>query len=306
MLDLLKELKLSNQLKNQLLLSNIISNLNFENPKDKEVLLLLLQDRDRNFIRINNNRQCYENIKTYLNILKPIDIPQEKLIRIGGNGDGGYVMYNGKGELDNSLAGKAISLGVSDSSPWDLDMANRGFKVIEYDGSIAQSPYQHENITFHKKYIADKNEGDYISIERVIYDNNLSCSNANILQCDIENSEWDMLGSIDIKLLNEHFNQVIFEFHGCNPEEKNGFEQRKKILEKLNEFYCPFHVHLNNHGKIFYSNGLFFSATLEVSYLRRENLGTEISKYNFKTNGLTSLDFPSWPSNPDIPLRFDF
>ncbi|EMQ2745008.1 hypothetical protein WFV03_001685, partial [Campylobacter jejuni] len=62
---LLKELnnniKLSNQLSYQILMSNIISNLDID-KKDKEILLLLLQARDRNYIRINNNEQCYQNI----------------------------------------------------------------------------------------------------------------------------------------------------------------------------------------------------------------------------------------------------
>ncbi len=33
----------------------------------------------------------------------------------------------------SNIDAKALSLGVSDSSPWDLEMAQRGFKVIEYD-----------------------------------------------------------------------------------------------------------------------------------------------------------------------------
>lgn len=304
--ELLKELKLNNQLKYQLLMSNIIANLDFKNQKDKEILLLLLQDRDRNFIRINNNKQCYENIKTYLNILQPLDIPQDELIRIGGNTDGGYIMFHQDNELNNPLNGKAISLGVSESSPWDLDMANRGFKVIEYDASIKYSPYQHENITFHKKFIGVKNEGEYINIEKVVKDNNLNKKDMNILQCDIENSEWDMLDNIDIELFNDHFKQIIFEFHGCNPEEQEGFEKRKSLLEKINQFYYPFHVHLNNHGKIFYSNGLFFSTTLEVSYIRKKDLDEKNILYNYKTSGTTKLDYPSWPSNPEIPLKFEF
>lgn len=72
---LLKELnnniKLSNQLSYQILMSNIISNLDID-KKDKEILLLLLQARDRNYIRINNNEQCYQNIINYLNLIRPL------------------------------------------------------------------------------------------------------------------------------------------------------------------------------------------------------------------------------------------
>ncbi|PJP62392.1 hypothetical protein, partial [Campylobacter jejuni] len=75
---LLKELnnniKLSNQLSYQILMSNIISNLDID-KKDKEILLLLLQARDRNYIRINNNEQCYQNIIKYLNLIRPLELP---------------------------------------------------------------------------------------------------------------------------------------------------------------------------------------------------------------------------------------
>lgn len=40
--------------------------------KDKQILLLLLQNRDRNFIRINDNEEIYENITSYLKLFKPL------------------------------------------------------------------------------------------------------------------------------------------------------------------------------------------------------------------------------------------
>ncbi|MGM9107591.1 hypothetical protein ACTFFF_08925, partial [Campylobacter jejuni] len=247
---LLKELnaniKLSNQLSYQILMSNIISNLDIDS-KDKEILLLLLQARDRNYIRINNNEQCYQNIISYLNLIQPLELPLCDLLRIGG-----YVMYNGGGYMSN-IDVKALSLGVSDSSPWDLEMAQRGFKVIEYDASIEKCPYNHENIVFHKKFIGNTNNENTITLAQALKDNNLDESKSNILQCDIENCEWDMLENIDISILNKYFSQVIFEFHGCNPEEQDGFEKRISLLKKINEYFVPIHTHFHNHGKIFYS-----------------------------------------------------
>lgn len=200
---------------------------------------------------------------------------------------------------------KALSLGVSDYSPWDLEMAQKGFKVIEYDGSIERSPYNHPNIIFHKKFIGNANNENTITLSQVLKDNNLDETLPNILQCDIENYEWDMLENIDIYLLSKYFSQVIFEFHGCNPEEQNGVEKRISLLKKLNEYFIPIHAHLNNHGKIFYSNGLFFSTTLEVSYLRKNELSSiQVLDYRKECGNLQNLDFPVWPSNPEIPLRF--
>ncbi|MBT0858546.1 hypothetical protein KJQ62_07565 [Campylobacter coli] len=298
-----EEFKLNNQLSYQILMSNIISNLNFNNEKDKEILLLLLQDRDRNYLRINNNKQCYKNIIKYLKLLRPLDIPLCDLIRIGGIGDGGYVMYNNP-KITSGFDGIALSLGVSEYSPWDLEMAERGVKVIEYDGSIEVCPYEHENIIFNKKFIGNTNDEDHITLEQVIKDNNL-VKNNNILQCDIENCEWEMLENIDLKILNKYFSQIIFEFHGCNPEEEQGILIRTKILEKLNRYFIPIHLHFNNHGKIFYSNGLFFSTTLEVTYVRKDIVKIDNLIYK-NTIDSFEYDYPVWPSNPEIPVRFDF
>lgn len=47
----------------------------------------------------------------------------------------------------------AVSLGVSNYSPWDLEMANMGYKVLQYDGSIDKGPYSHSNILFLKNML---------------------------------------------------------------------------------------------------------------------------------------------------------
>ncbi|MCI5968561.1 hypothetical protein [Helicobacter sp.] len=203
------------------------------------------------------------------------------------------------------LAAKAISLGVSKYSPWDLEMAEMGYKVIEYDGSIEKSPYDHPNITFHKKFIGTRNDASFITLGQVIADNGFIAGENNILQCDIENSEWDMLQEIEIESLSKCFTQVIFEFHGCNPEEQDGVNKRTKILECLRKYFTPIHTHFNNHGKIFYSKGLFFSTTIEVSYLRND-LAESYFKNGFREScgELEGLDSPSFLANPEIPIRF--
>lgn len=89
--ELNANIKLGNQLSYQILMSNIISNLDIDR-KDKEILLLLLQARDKNYIRINHNEQCYKNIINYLELIRPLELPLDDLLRIGGNGDGGGVM----------------------------------------------------------------------------------------------------------------------------------------------------------------------------------------------------------------------
>lgn len=209
------------------------------------------------------------------------------------------------GGVVTSSRAMAFSLGVSDYSPWDLQMANLGFKVIQYDASIAKGPYEHENITFHKKFIGPYNDVNTITLKQVLKDNQPDKNKHNILQCDIENCEWQMLENIDLNLLSEYFSQLIFEFHGCNPEEKDGFELRKTQLARINEYFTPIHTHLNNHGKIFYSRGLFFSTTIEVSYIRKDLAQSYIKNSYRKEGNLKCFDSPVFLSNPELPLRFE-
>ena len=95
MQEIKRILKENSDINKALLMSNLILNSkSIKDEKDRELLLLLLQDRDRNFIRLNDNDEIFENIKYYLSLLRPLALDEKDLIRIGGNTDGGYVMYN--------------------------------------------------------------------------------------------------------------------------------------------------------------------------------------------------------------------
>ena len=184
-------------------------------------------------------------------------------------------------------------------------MAKMGFKVIQYDGSIAKSPDEHHNITFYKKFIGLSDDEIYVTLETAIRQNEFKIDENNIMQCDIEGSEYEMLENADMENLSKYFTQVIFEFHGLNPEESQEVQRRTKIMQKLNQYYVPIHIHFNNHGKIFYSKNLFFSTTIEVSYLRIDR-AEQYKIYRTSAGNLKNLDYPTFTSNPDIPISFDF
>ncbi|MBS4439954.1 hypothetical protein CVU7313_07370 [Campylobacter vulpis] len=93
MQELKMHLKKMSELNYNLLMSNIIIHSKID-EKDKQILLWCLQDRDRNYVRLNDNEQVYENIKKYLSLLRPLALPLENLVRVGGFNDGGYVMFN--------------------------------------------------------------------------------------------------------------------------------------------------------------------------------------------------------------------
>ena len=91
--------------------------------------------------------RAIEQVRELLLVLTPFDAVGVKKLRIGGNGDGGYVM------LDPGRDGLALSMGISSFAPWDMAMAERNFTVHQYDGTIADHPENHPNIHFHRQNI---------------------------------------------------------------------------------------------------------------------------------------------------------
>ncbi len=85
----------------------------------------------------------YALVGELLQILKPYNCIGATKIRIGNNNDGGYIMIAPRPEEKI-----AYSFGISDESPWDLEMATQGLKVYQYDGTIDSPPDKHPNLFF--------------------------------------------------------------------------------------------------------------------------------------------------------------
>ena len=198
---------------------------------------------------------------------------------------------------------KAVSLGVSPYSPWDLDMANVGFQVLQYDASIDKAPYNHPNITFHKKFVGVKDSHDTISFANLLAQNDFSPNACNVLQCDIEDCEWEILENIDLSQMAQYFPQVLFEFHKCYLDNESFAGRRLVVLERLKEYYTPIHTHFNCFGAVYYANGYFWGAVVEVSYLRNDLVDSAAKLLSGAGN--LYLDTPNAKGYSDIPVIFD-
>lgn len=196
----------------------------------------------------------------------------------------------------------AVSLGVSPYSPWDLDMANFGYKVLQYDASIDKAPYNHPNIIFHKKFVGVRDSHDTISFENLLAQNNFSSNACNVLQCDIEDCEWDILENIDLAKIAQYFPQIMFEFHGCNPNDKSASQRRIAALEKIKEHYTPIHSHFNCCSEL-YVNGYFWRSLVEVTYISND-LVDKNAKLLVGV-GNSHLDAPNIKGYTDTPIIFD-
>jgi len=234
-----------------------------------------------------------------MEILQPMAVVGHKKVRIGGPGDGGYVL------LDPGEGGIAYSFGVSDHSPWDLAMADKKFLVHQYDGSIDEEPDKHPNIFFHKCFVGGENEPPpqgfedqpVKSLRQIIHDNNHENERDILLQVDIEGGEWGMFDAAsEDDLL--RFKQIIVEFHSLP-----FIQERLAILRKLARTHTPIHIHYNNNAipmlilpDNFFYGGIVFEATFVRS-----------ADYTFSRDRSyypTPLDSPCLLDKPEIPLGF--
>jgi hypothetical protein len=215
-------------------------------------------------------------------------------IRLGGRADGGYVM------LDPGANGLAYSFGVSDSSPWDLALAELGFKVYQYDGSIEQAPDAHPNLFFQRSFIsgAALPPPGSLNLMQVIERHGHQAERDLILQMDIEGEEWEVLANLPQAEL-MRFSQLIVEFHDLAFA-----ESRLAVLEKLLETHLPVHFHYNNcvQEAVYCPAGLFVYAhkAMEITYARRAD-------YEFipcAARYPTSLDCPNEKKYLDIPIGY--
>ena len=230
-----------------------------------------------------------------LGMLSPLQVISHKKVRLGAEYDGGYVMVDSK--IDNSIV---YNFGVGDNASWDLELVSRGCVIHQYDHTIERTPILNPAIIFHKIGISgiNKKDNEMKTIDEVITDNGHHDSDSLIMNMDVEGCEWDILKSVDHKILNK-FHQIVIEFHNMfDITDHYRMKDITTVLEKLNITHCPVHVHANNCSRIGIILGLPFPETIEVTYLRRADNLFEISNEIFPTK----LDRPNNPETEDYFL----
>jgi hypothetical protein len=223
-------------------------------------------------------------------LLRPFTANGIAKIRIGHDEDGGYVVLD-----DFARVGYALSFGVGQEVSWDLDLANRGIHVHQFDHTIDREPSAHEYIHFHRKKLAAMHQGndeDLRSAQR--YGDHSMC----IIKIDIEGDEWVVLESVKAGDFSK-VTQLICEFHDFNRVDDDAWYHRAiAVLEMLTKTFAVVHVHGNNNAPMQTLGNVAFPEILEVTFAQRNYFTFSESNELFPT----SLDRPNRPDLPDIIL----
>ncbi len=148
-------------------------------------------------------------IVDFIKRIRPLKSKFE-LIRIGPNGDGGYLAPN---DLKGIEA--CFSPGVDTISEFEKDCIERfNMKVFMADKSVDRPNLDmpDDSYDFQKKFIGCTNNEDYITLDQWV-SSSLPESNADLLlQMDIEGGEFFSLINASNALVNR-FRIMVIEFH---------------------------------------------------------------------------------------------
>lgn len=216
-------------------------------------------------------------------------------IRLGNNGDGGYVIY----DIDNqkNIYDCYISCGVSNEESFSRDFIKKYNMTKEnsyaFDGTIEDYPYEYtRDITFIKKNIGNNNDDKTTNLNFLF-----ERYNNIFLKMDIEGWEFEWLLQMTPDKL-EKIKQIAIEVHGVNDDSWN-FKQKDKIncFNKLNEKFYLIHLHGNNNAGM--QNNI--PDVLELTYINK-NIINYIPEKN-KKNLPSSLDYPNCNDKKDFQLN---
>ena len=231
-------------------------------------------------------------------------------IRIGSEGDGGYVMMN----KDLDKVEVLYSYGVGNNSDFEhMFSENYGAIARIYDHTVDKTSIEGELFDFKKEGIWHKKTENHNTLENHIKQNN-DGNKKMILKIDVEGAEWDILRHIPDAVLGL-FDQFSIEvhflhstgLHSTGPYYRGNklseLEITKKtdVIKKIKKSYYLYHVHANNNSPLYYINGFKIPNCMELTFINKKQ--NELAK---KSNVIfpTKFDRPCDPNRKDVDLHF--
>lgn len=253
----------------------------------------LLTEADKRALACTWPRPVQQRALAVARMLKPHALVGARKVRVGGDGDGGYVMVD---DLDGVET--AFSLGVGPNVDWDYEMAERGLIVHQFDHTVAGPPRAHPNFRFHPRMIAATETEGADTLVSMLDHAATHRPHSSILKIDIENAEWGVFAQAHRDVFDK-FSQVLCEFHAFEHfAEDWHFRAAYDGLSRLKEHFEVVHVHANNSAGVAFIGGASIPYVIEATLVARARYDTRPSRETFPT----ALDRPNDPTKPDYDL----
>ena len=238
-------------------------------------------------------------LRSALSLIRPKASPAP-LIRIGGTGDGGYLVPDDLQDLAS-----CFSPGVAESANFELALADQGVRSFMADYSVDGAPVANDFFDFEKLYLATHNEtGKFVRLDDWISRKKQTKGDL-VLQMDIEGNEWPILADLSAKTLGR-FRIIVLELHGMENLLTNplGIEIFTSVFRKLNDQFSVVHLHANNCCGALKYQGIEIPRVLEVTLIRNDRY--ETSNRVFASMIPNPLDVPNVPGRKELALSKDW
>jgi len=232
------------------------------------------------------------DISDLLHALRP-KLTHCGLIRIGPDGDGGYLIPD---DLDG--ISHVFSPGVCQETGFERSCISSGMSVFMADRTVDNPLPQSKQIKFIKKHIEAFSSEDGLSFNRWYTQSlNGEAYSDLMLQMDIEGSEYEVILSIDEDIL-KSFRIIILEFHSLDQlNNRQFFAVARQVFYKLLNSHDCVHIHPNNCCGTANVGRSTLPVVAEFTFYRK---GPNIDS-SFASSYPHPLDCPNTPK-PDIVL----
>lgn len=238
------------------------------------------------------DREAGARARRILEWLRPRNVVGGRMRRMGGSQDGGYVVLHPLAERC-----PIYSLGVGGDVSFDLEAAQDGHSVFQYDGTVDGVPAHQRHPAFH--FFHQMIDSDSGSLERIIANNGHEGRRDLFLKMDIEGYELSAIPSAARSTMVQ-FAQIAMELHrvALSAMDETAFPAMERTLEALRRDHELIHVHANNWGWYGLIGGVPLPDTLELTWVRRADHEFTVCDHEFPT----ALDRPCNPNASDYYL----
>jgi hypothetical protein len=216
-----------------------------------------------------------EDLERFIKKLRPKPVGK-KLIRIGGKGDGGYLLPD-----DLSGISSCFSPGVDITSTFEEELAETyGINSFMVDFSVDKPLIENKLFHFDKKFLGNKNDEKFIRLEDWV--KNSMCDNYDLLlQMDIEGAEYEVIIDTPREVFKK-FRILVIEFHFLDIIfNKNAFKMVEAVFDKLSNDFTVAHIHPNNSRPIINKKLIDIPELLEFTFLRNDRVKYSDEKLKF-------------------------
>ena len=237
----------------------------------KDALLRLVGRLDIDIV----DRTGFSELEGLIRSLRPLDSGVE-LIRLGPDGDGGYLLPN---DLDGIEY--AFSPGVSTESGFEAELADAGLRVFLADYSVDGPAKTNTNFVFDKKYVGCLSGETFMTLDEWKNATLPDYRDDLLLQMDIEGAEFEALFSMSAELLSQ-FRIMIIEFHYLQELlNKPYFILASRVFQKLLQTHSVVHIHPNNCCGSIKSRGLEIPRVAEFTFYRNDRMTGKAYRQTF-------------------------